>query len=164
MIHHVSISAKNPQHVAAVLAEVMEGKSYPFPGAIPDSFMAVEGDGNGTMVEVYPENMTLKPGSTDDQEVQAKRSASVPEAWPFHFLLSVRSDRATIERIGAREGWTTRYLGRGAPGQPPVFHVIEFWIENRLMVEVVTKEMAAEYTALMQPAKLDALMAARRAA
>jgi len=28
----------------------------------------------------------------------------------------------------------------------------------------LTKEMAAEYTALMQPAKLDALMAARRAA
>jgi hypothetical protein len=160
MIHHVSISAKNPSHVAAVLAEVMNGRSYPFPGGIADSFMAVEGDGHGTMVEVYPEDVTLTLGPS---AVSARHDTSVPDAVPFHFLLSVRNDRASVERIGAREGWTTRYLGRGAPGQPPAFHVIEFWIENRLMVEVVTEEMAAEYTAMMQPARLDRMFPARRA-
>ena len=30
MIHHVSIPARNPQHVAEVLAEVMGGKCVPF--------------------------------------------------------------------------------------------------------------------------------------
>ena len=74
---------------------------------------------------------------------------------PFHLLLSVPVDRATVQRIGDREGWRTRLFGRGAPGQPPVFHVIEFWIENRLMVEVATPDMVAEYTDRMRPEKLD---------
>jgi hypothetical protein len=30
MIHHVSIPAREPQHVAEVLAELMGGKCYPF--------------------------------------------------------------------------------------------------------------------------------------
>jgi hypothetical protein len=44
MIHLVSMSAHDPAHVADVLAELMGGRCYPFPGAIPDSFMAVSGD------------------------------------------------------------------------------------------------------------------------
>jgi len=58
----------------------------------------------------------------------------------------VPTDRATVERIGAREGWRTRLFGRGSPGMPPVFHVIEFWVENRLMIEVATPDMIDEYT------------------
>lgn len=30
MIHHISISVKNPQHVAEVLAEVLNGQAFPF--------------------------------------------------------------------------------------------------------------------------------------
>lgn len=57
MVHHVSISALDPHHVAEVLAELMSGRCYPFPGPIPDSFMAVSGDEHGTMVEVAPRDM-----------------------------------------------------------------------------------------------------------
>ena len=31
MIHHLSIAARDPQHAAGVLAELMGGKSVPFP-------------------------------------------------------------------------------------------------------------------------------------
>ena len=54
MIHHVSIPAENPRHVSDVLAEVMGGRSYPFPGGFKNSFMAVSGDPRGTAIEVYP--------------------------------------------------------------------------------------------------------------
>jgi hypothetical protein len=30
-------------------------------------------------------------------------------------------------------------------GQKPFFHVIEFWLENRLMIEVATPAMAQKY-------------------
>jgi hypothetical protein len=148
MIHHVSISARDPKHVADVLAEVMQGRALPFPGGVADSFMAVSGDEHGTMIEVYPENVALVPGS-GDRQVQASRDAK-PDYMPFHLLLSVPIDRPAVERIGEREGWRTRYFGRGAPGQPPVFHVIEFWVENRLMIEVATPDMLPEYTRLSQ--------------
>lgn len=161
MIHHVSISAHDPKHVADVLAELMKGRAYPFPGGVADSFMAVSGDEHGSMIEVYPENVALVPGK-DDKQVQAAHDAKAGYA-PFHLLLSVPLDRATVERIGGREGWRTRFFGRGAPGQPPVFHVIEFWVENRLMVEVATPDMLAEYTGMMRNDRLDARFGRRAA-
>jgi hypothetical protein len=144
MIHHISISARDPKHVAEVLAELMNGRCYPFPGRVKNSFIAVDGDAHGSMIEVYPETVMLQPGEGDApvQQVHDKQ----PGYWPFHLLLSVLTDRATVERIGAREGWRTRLFGRGSPGMPPVFHVIEFWVENRLMIEVATPDMIDEYT------------------
>jgi len=163
MIHHVSISAKDPKHVAEVLAELMAGRCYPFPGGIADSFMAVSGDEHGSMIEVYPEGVTLLPGSDDTTQARAKYDAT-PGYVPFHLLLSVPVDRATVERIGGREGWRTRYFGRGAPGQKPFFHVIEFWLENRVMVEVATPDMVAEYTRMFRRETLDAMFSKRAAA
>ncbi len=161
MIHHVSISARDPKHVADVLAELMDGRAYPFPGGIADSFMAVTGDAHGTMIEVYPETVTLKPGTGDSQVV----CGTVPKAdySPFHVLLSVPLDEAAVQKIGDREGWRTRTFGRGAPGQKPFFHVIEVWVENRLMIEVATPEMVADYTKLVRRENLDAMFAARAA-
>lgn len=146
MIHHVSIPAKDPKHVADVLAELMNGRAYPFPGSIANSFMAVSGDVHGTMIEVYPETLALKRGEADDEQVTAT-TVDAPAAYPFHVLLSVPVDRAAVQRIGDREGWRTKVFGRGAPGQKPVFHIFEFWIENHLMLEVATPEMVAEYAA-----------------
>ena len=58
MIHHVSIPAREPRHVAEVLAELMNGKCLPF-RPLEGAFMAASGDANGTMIEVYPERTTL---------------------------------------------------------------------------------------------------------
>jgi len=160
MIHHVSISAHDPHHVAEVLAELMSGRAYPFPGGIADSFMAVSGDDNGTMIEVYPENVTLTPGDGDEQ-VGAAATSGAPGYTPFHILLSVPLDEAAVQRIGDREGWRTQRFGRGAPGQKPFFDVIEVWVENRLMIEVATPDMLAAYTNTVRLENLDALFAAR---
>ena len=113
MIHHVSISAREPRHVAEVLAEIMHGSCHPFPGQIAEFFMAVSGDEHGTMVEVYPEDTTLQPGQRDDQQVTGLRGQTAPATVPFHFLLSVPATAEEIERIGTREGWRTRLFGRG---------------------------------------------------
>jgi hypothetical protein len=101
MIHHVSIPAREPQHVAEVLAELMGGKCYPF-GPLEGAFMAASGDAHGTMIEVYPERATLDIPKNDDQVVFGD-NASPPETWPFHVLLSVPLQPEQIEAIGARE-------------------------------------------------------------
>jgi hypothetical protein len=162
MIHHVSISAHDPRHVAEVLAELMNGRTYPFPGGVADSFMAVSGDEHGSMIEVYPETVTLHPGKADDEQARAQYKSKA-DYGPFHMLLSVPVDRATVERIGEREGWRTRYFGRGAPGQPPAFHVIEFWVENRLMIEVASPDMLAEYTRMIRYDQIEAHFGKRAA-
>ncbi len=143
MIHHVSVPAREPLHVAEVLAELLNGRCHPF-GPLAGAFIVTSGDAHGTLVEVYPERATLEIPATDDQVVFGANPAP-PPAWPFHFLLSVSLEPDDILRIGAREGWRTRIFGRGIPGQKPLFHVIEFWVENRLMIELASPGMAQEY-------------------
>ena len=162
MIHHISIAAHDPKHVAAVLAELMNGRTFPFPGRTANSFIAVSGDEHGSMIEVYPETVTLQPG-IGDAPVRSEHDGKLGYA-PFHLLLSVPIDRAQVERIGEREGWRTRFFGRGSPGQPPAFHVIEVWVENRLMIEVATQDMLAEYTHRFRYDMLEAEFAGRAAA
>lgn len=62
MIHHLSIAARDPKHVAGVLAEVMGGKAVPFPPN-PGSFFALQLDEHGSGVEVYPAGTELHPGA-----------------------------------------------------------------------------------------------------
>jgi hypothetical protein len=157
MIHHVSIPAENPRHVSEVLAELMGGKSYPFPGGFKNSFMAVSGDPRGTAIEVYPTGLHLRPDGID--MVRSEQTAENPGYSSFHLLLSVDADQETVERIGNREGWLTRLCARGAPGGPVLFHVIEVWLENRLMVEVAPKTMIGDYEKLIQFEMMDRMPA-----
>ncbi len=57
----------------------------------------------------------------------------------------------------AREGWRAKTFGRGMQGHKPFFHVIEFWLENRLMIEVATPEMAREYKDFLENAQLSVM-------
>jgi hypothetical protein len=145
MIHHVSIPAREPRRVAAVLAELMGGHVSPF-APVDGAFAALVSDGHGTMIEVYPEGAAMLPGA-DDNPVGFVENERPPQGWPFHLLLSVALDEAAILGIGAREGWRAKRFGRGRRGAPPSFHVIEFWLEDRLMIEVATQEMTREYLA-----------------
>jgi hypothetical protein len=151
MIHHVSIPAREPQHVAEVLAELMNGTCVPF-GPLEGAFMATSGDANGTMIEVYPECATLNIPDRDDQVVFAQ-NPTPPQTWPFHALLSVPHEAEEVERIGAREGWRAKTFGRGMRGHKPFFHVIEFWLENRLLIEVATPAMTQEYRDFLRRAQ-----------
>ena len=162
MIHHISIPARDPVRVAAVLAELMNGRDFPFSGPLPGARMAMSGDQHCTMIEVYPDTITLAPGG---DEAQVAFIAGTAAAYVgFHALMSVPLDRAAIERIGTREGWRTRFFGRGAPGKPPAFHLLEFWVENRIMLELAPSGLLAEYTDYMQVERMDAVMRDRVAA
>ena len=150
MIHHVSIPARDPRRVAEVLAELMGGRCAPF-GPLEGAYTAMSGDEHGSMIEVYPERATLDIPANDDQVVFGENRAP-PQTWPFHVLLSVPLAADEVERIGAREGWRTKTFGRGMQGHAPFFHVIEFWLENRLMVEIAPPDMAREYESFLKNA------------
>jgi hypothetical protein len=159
MIHHVSIPARDPAHVAKVLAELFGGYAGPFIGPFPDSWVVYQEDEHGSGIEIYPERTQLRPQS------EAHASAHMGEAptgVAFHALVSVKTDRATIERIGAREGWVTRHFWRGPPGVK-LFELYEFWVENRILLELATPDMLAGYVRIANgPAQRELL--ARRGA
>ena len=150
MIHHLSIAARDPKHVAGVLAEFMGGKAVPFPPN-PGSFFALQLDEHGSGVEVYPAGTELQPGGSDGAGFAKK-----PEArgfGPTHFALSVAAQADAVEAIARREGWQCYRCNRGP------FHVIEVWVENESMVEILPPEYAAEYLAWTRPDRIATAMA-----
>ena len=137
MIHHLSIAARDPQHVAEVLAELMGGSATRFPPN-PGSWFAHQGDEFGTGVEVYPSGTELRPSGFATGETASRFG-------PTHFAVSVELSQDQIAAIAEREGWECHCYQRGGPGG---FHVMEVWIENTGMVEILPPPFAAEYLKL----------------
>ena len=151
MIHHLSIAARDPKAAAGVLAELMGGKAVPFPPN-PGSFFALQLDDHGSGVEVYPAGTALEPnGPTGGTFVKQPAGRGYGAT---HFALSVSTDRDTVEEIARRAGWNCFVCNRGP------FHVIEVWVENETMVEILPPDFASEYLAFTRPDKVLAAMEA----
>jgi hypothetical protein len=143
MIHHISVAVQNPQHVAQVLAEVLKGQFVPF-SPVHGGYMVVALDEHGTAIEVLPTGTEILPGSGLEEccfELNSKPS-------PFtatHAAVSVSWSQSEIEAIGRREGWRVVRCDRQG-----FFDLMEFWVENTLMLELLTPEMTAKYLAFTQ--------------
>lgn len=136
MIHHLSIAVKNPKHVATVLTELMGGYFRPFP-IYEGSFMAFQLDDNGTQIEIYPAGIQIQPSNTGPGLTPT--TPREPAYGPTHFALSVQRSEQEVYAIMAREDWLCRRNDRAE------FPVIEVWIENAMMFEVLVPEFAKKY-------------------
>ncbi len=146
MIHHLSIAAHNPLHVAHILAEVWQGQVFQFLPH-PGGYMVVPHDQYGSAIEIYPLGNQLAPGR-DQEPAQLVHQPNTPDLVATHAAISVPTSETQIRQIGKREGWRVVLCDRTA------FKVIEFWIENRLMLELLTPEMAAQYLEFTQQPQL----------
>ena len=149
MIHHLSIAARDPKHAAGVLAELMGGTAVPF-APNPGSFFALQLDDHGSGVEVYPAGTELEPNGSVGGSFVKKPERGYGAT---HFALSVATDADTVEAIAGRAGWQCFVCNRGP------FHVIEVWVENQTMVEILPPEFAREYLAFTRPDKVMTAMA-----
>lgn len=160
MIHHISIPAEDPRRVAEVLAELWGGCVLPFlptsGGYAAESYVAFARDDQGTAIEVYPLGTELIPGQEDEQ-ADARKNAHVSRYTATHAAISVAISREQVEQIGAREGWRVLHCTRGLRSNRDFFEVLEFWLENRLMIELLTPEMSQQYAAFLAPAKLNTM-------
>ena len=62
----------------------------------------------------------------------------------FHMALGTPLSIAEVLAIAAREGWRAKHMSRKG-----AFDVIEFWLENSLMLELLTPEMQETYKKLV---------------
>ena len=137
MIHHLSIPAKEPLSVAKALVELFDGHLSKF-GPYPDSYIAWAGDNKGTAIEVYPIGTEMFPDAGNGQA----NFRYVPDASGYtatHATISVNKTVEQISSLANKHGWRAIKLSRGS------FDVIEFWIENHVMLELMTAEMTADY-------------------
>jgi hypothetical protein len=153
MIFHASIPARNPEHVARTLAELWGGFAAPF-SPFEGAWMAVAGDDRGTIIETYPSDLTLVPG--DAHAPLASTMSARPQYSAYHMAVATQLSAQQVIAIGEREGWRAVRCTRGQD----FFDVIELWIENTTLIEVLTPEMQAQYLGFATPENFRKLAAA----
>ena len=157
MINHISIAVNDPKKVADVLAEIWDGAVYPFPPA-PDSFIVLADDGRGTAVEITPAGTVLVPGEglpaeneldadTSENEARFITSELRPRYVATHLNINTKKSIDEIRAIGQREGWRVFVANRDRG----LFQLIELWVENQFMLEVMTPEQTARYVEIANP-------------
>lgn len=158
MIAHFSLPARNPQSVAAVFADLIDGVAMPFP-VVPGAWVAIAKDGSGTGIEVLPEASAHNQGDGDADpsrkangpevmpwEVQIRQDGSAQDTSGFHVALTSPLSSEEIITIARAEGWRAVPCDRGG-----VFDLVEVWVENRFLVEVLPPAGKDRYMAFYNP-------------
>ena len=150
MIFHFSISADDPKRTATMFAELWRGQAFYFPMVGKGSWIAHAGDDRRTTIEVYPRDLAFYPNESGEGH---QRNESVSRHGPFHAAVGTPLSIEEVEEIGRRYGCHTILCNRGP------FRVIEFWVDNAQMVEMLTPEMQAEYQRSVTPDGFRAMLA-----
>lgn len=150
MIHHISFSVNKPQHAAATLALFWKTKALPFP-MYEDSFVVFFGERTGSCIELYPAGTRLEPSSP---ELPGIKSDGTQNGGSFHAAISVPLETEEIMQICQDAGWFCQTGPRGG-----LFSVVEVWVENHTLLELLTPEMTADYQANISMARWQELLA-----
>jgi len=155
-ISHVSVAVREPEHAARALAEIWGGKAHPF-FPLPAAWIAFSSGEPSSQIEFYPDKAELEPIDTrEDYTFRTNPQAS--RLTSTHIALKAPCDQATVERIAAREAWRCRLGNRGG-----AFDVMDIWIEDRLMIEVVTPDLEPAFDCAMNEARWGELAAKMQA-
>ncbi len=142
MIHHVSIEADNPMKVATVIAKLMGGRAregFPFEHACA----AFSGDKYGTMVECWQRGKVVSIPKSGAGKFEINDSGTQNKYQAFHTALSVELGDDEIMEIAKEAGWKAAVRANGP------FSVVEVWIENRLLLEVLSPTQTENYLRVM---------------
>ena len=136
MIHHISLPTINPKRTVEVLQKIFSGKIIDF-SPTPNAFMLWFGDDFGSALEIYPAETSLRPGDASKpchfQHDNTERFNAV------HAAISCQLSTPEILAIAKENDWHAAEFRRGS------FRVVEFWIDNHFMLELLTAEMTEEY-------------------
>jgi hypothetical protein len=135
MIIHLSIPALEPEKVAKTLAKLIQGTFQPLSWYL-GGYMVFTNDEFSTGIEILPDNTLFMPGKTSDDTLQITKSSSGASLnySCIHFLLTIDSSYEHIFVIAKQAGWqAVRKQSLG------VVDMVEFWVENRLMIELVLR-------------------------
>jgi hypothetical protein len=146
---HTSIPADDPEHVAAVIAEIWRGRSLPFP-PYAGAYVAIAGDDRGTVIDVLPRGLEHRPA---DGQFGIEISATPSRYSHAHVAMGTPLSVEEVLRIAAREGWMAQRSDRGG-----LFEVIELWVENHFLLELLTEREQRRYAANVTAANLEKLL------
>lgn len=136
-IHHFTLPAREPEHVARILADLLGARVLPMPHP-EGAFFVYAGDPDGTVLEIWPAQMRAEGGDL------ALTDHPLPTGWPHHaFITSEVCDPEKAVATFEREGWRVERAHNGPPHAG--FTLIRGWIENQTQIEIGGTEMRQQY-------------------
>lgn len=156
MLFHASLEADRPQHAAEVIAEIMGGEALPFPFVGEGSWVALAGDDRGTIIEFYPRGTEMHPGG----EGAVGTPGSVRRYGPVHLAIATPLEADQVIAIARGESWHVQTCQRAGGA----FSLIEVWVDNCQLIEVLTAEMQQDYLRTVTIENWRAMLAANEMA
>lgn len=138
MIYHASIGVREPERVAKAIAELWGGEAVPFLPVRNGSWMALAGDERGSAIEVYFSGVVLDPSEASSVAKEPVEMGT--ELTSTHIAIGTKLSAEEVVALAKREGWFVRSENRHLP-----FGVIEVWIEDHILFEVLTAGEQANY-------------------
>jgi hypothetical protein len=155
MIHHISLAVNDPLHVAEVVAKLWQGQAVPFPNH-PGSYIAIALDPYGTAIEFLPKGTVLQPPGLDNEPAQfSEPNATAALYTATHANIAVPISETEIYAIANQEGWRAVRCKRG-----DFFELIELWVENEVMLELLPPNLMEQYLMMVNPENLKAVLGA----
>jgi len=157
MIAHFSIPSRTPKDTALFFASVIDGLVYDFGPVVLGAAIAVAKDGSGVAVEVYPIDVAHHPGDGEaDPGLKTEGPSTLPwedQIYPdhvqrgpsgFHVAMATKLAEAEVIELAKARGWRAIACERAG-----VFGVVEVWVDNNFLVEVLVPAQAARYRNFM---------------
>lgn len=137
MLYHLSIAAEDPRRVATLIANLWDGRALPFP-RVKGAWLAVADDERHSLIEVMPLEFEFVPGMADEP-AQAHRNPRPSRFSACHAAIATHLEADAVLALAADEGWIAKVCPRGS------HDVIELWLEDGFLIEVMTPAMLAAY-------------------
>ena len=156
MIAHFSIPSRNPQRTAELFGRLIDGAVMPFP-VVEGAWVAIAHDGSGVGVEVVPAATAHHMGQGEAGEaipgplVMPWETQIRPDGDPkapsgFHVAITSALSAEEIIALAHAENWRAVHCDRGG-----VFDLVEVWVDNRSLVEVMPPGGTRRYLDFYNP-------------
>lgn len=164
MIAHISVPARDPRRTALFLAALIDGEVFGFP-VVPGATIAVARDGSGLAIEVYPDTLAHHAGHGEpdphfkpqdprtqpwEDQIHADGAQLRPTA--FHAALVSKLGDDAVVALARQAGFRSVRCDRAG-----VFRLVEVWLDNIFLVEVLNPAEAQRYRDFMNPAGCSAM-------
>jgi len=158
MIAHISLPARDPRATARLLATLIDGEVFPFP-VVSGAWITVASDGSGLAFEVYPDGMAHHPGTGQpDPAIVPAGSQTLPwedqihmngeQLHPTAFHVALTTSLSDEQVLGLARQAGVRAVPCDRAG---LFKLIELWLDDVVLVEVLNRSESLRYTQFMNP-------------
>jgi hypothetical protein len=131
VIKHLSLGVKDPKRAADAVAELTKGNVESF-HPVKGAYVCLWPDWSGQFIEFYPKEVQLVP-TEKGAEFQSGKGTSEFSSTHINVRTDLTGDEVNV--IAGRYGY--KHYFRPRDGGP----LHEVWIENVLLIELVTKDL-----------------------